>query len=162
MFYPQLFKSSTRRLYGLGLLGIALLISGCSKHQNTDSQAFDIHDYQGKWVVLNYWAQWCGPCVEEIPELNELSNQYPNQLIVLGINFDHIAGDKLVQLQKQMGIEYLNLAQDPADQLRLSRPAGLPTTYIFNRSGKLDSKLVGPQTLNSILKRTDINNTAIE
>ena len=102
----------------------------------------------------------CGPCVEEIPELNELSHKYPDQLIVLGVNFDHITGDKLVQPQKQMGIEYLNLAQDPADQLRLSRPAGLPTTYIFNPSGKLESKLVGPQTLNSILKRTDINNTA--
>jgi hypothetical protein len=55
-----------------------------------------------------------------------------------------------------MKIDFDVLEQDPANILRLSRPASLPTTYLFGRDGKLYAKLVGPQTIESILKQTDI------
>ena len=127
---------------------LAFLI-GCQQTENT----LDFNDYKGKWVVINYWAEWCGPCIEEIPELNQLSTNQAGDVVVLGVNFDRLQDDELESLVKKMGIQFRNLPVDPADQLRLSRPAGLPTTYIFNPSGELAGKLVGPQSEQSILDR---------
>lgn len=135
------------------LLFAALLLVGCDRQTETGSKAFDIADYQGKWVVLNYWAEWCAPCIKEIPELNALDADHAAQLEVLGVNFDRIHGEELQQLSKRMGIRFQVLDEDPVDQLRLARPASLPTTYLFDPSGELKAKLVGPQTSESLLER---------
>jgi len=133
----------------------AFMLMACDNAAH-DENAFAIEDYQGKWLVLNYWAEWCAPCIEEIPELNHLQKQFADQLVVAGVNFDRLQGEALGKLVRAMSIEYLNIENDPADALRLARPAALPTTYIFNPQGQLAAKLVGPQTVESILEMTDI------
>ena len=133
----------------------AFMLLACDNAANNDN-AFAIEDYQGKWLILNYWAEWCAPCIEEIPELNHLQKQFADQLVVAGVNFDRLQGEALNKLVRAMSIEYLNIENDPADALRLARPAALPTTYIFNPQGQLAAKLVGPQTVESILEMTDI------
>ncbi|HAB55115.1 MAG TPA: TlpA family protein disulfide reductase [Cellvibrionales bacterium] len=137
---------------------LLLLLSGCGlaeKDSNTEAE-FSIDNYKGKWLILNYWAEWCAPCIKEIPELNTLDNDYSADLDVVAVNFDHIKGQALIDLAARMRIDFDVLEQDPADILRLSRPASLPTTYLFDRSGKLHAKLVGPQTIETLLKQTDI------
>ena len=133
------------------------MLSSCGQSSEDSSAAeFSMESYKGKWLILNYWAEWCAPCIKEIPELNTLDSDYSEDLDVLAVNFDHIKGQALIDLTKRMGIDFDFVEQDPADILRLSRPASLPTTYIFGRDGKLHAKLVGPQTIASILKQTDI------
>ena len=139
------------------LVGVTLLQSACDQHKRDHSgNDFSIADHAGKWVMVNYWAEWCAPCIEEIPELNQLHKRYPEELVVLGVNFDKIGGEELSTLASRMHIRFGLIDPDPADILRLSRPAGLPTTYIFGRDGILAAKLVGPQTGESLLKYTDI------
>ncbi len=141
---------------------VGLLLAACDQlnlpaiSNGNEEQSFDISHYQGKWVILNYWAEWCLPCLKEIPELNQLQQDHGDELAVIAVNFDRIQGKELTELAKRMGIRFEILHQDPADALRLSRPASLPTTYVFNREGKLSSKLVGPQTSAGLLSRTDI------
>lgn len=140
------------------LLFLCCLLIACSysNEKLDNSTAFKPDNYKGKWVILNYWAEWCVPCLKEIPELNVLNEQYSSELAVLAVNFDNISGSELQTLAKKMGITFSIIDPDPADILRLSRPAALPTTYIYNRKGELTAKLVGPQTAQTLLARTDI------
>lgn len=55
--------------------------------QLVDGSEFTLSDYAGKVVFVNIWATWCGPCVAEIPDLQQLAEQYPDTLVVLGINW---------------------------------------------------------------------------
>lgn len=138
-------------------LFILLMLGGCGQStSNTEATEFSIDSYKGKWLVLNYWAEWCAPCIKEIPELNKLDNDYSDELDVLAVNFDRIKGEALTQLSARMGIRFETVENDPADILRLSRPASLPTTYLFDREGVLLAKLVGPQTIESIIRMTNI------
>ena len=155
VFSPALIKAS--------LLTVVLILSACGDHDSqkssggaTTAAEFDIDNYQGKWVLINYWAEWCAPCIKEIPELNKLDAEHAADLDVIAVNFDRVKGEELKQLSARMGIEFESLENDPADILRLSRPNSLPTTYLFNPEGKLAAKLVGPQTSESLLERIQI------
>ena len=150
--------SVTQRSVKILFFPLLLLLGSCGladKNAN-EMPEFSMDNYKGKWLVLNYWAEWCAPCIKEIPELNALDSDYSADLDVVAVNFDHIEGQALTDLAARMKISFDVLEKDPADILRLSRPASLPTTYIFGRDGKLHAKLVGPQTIETILKQTDI------
>jgi thiol-disulfide isomerase/thioredoxin len=112
-----------------------------------------LDDLSGQWVVINYWAQWCKPCIEEIPQLNELDAQYA-QVTVLGVNYDGASGAELEQQRQKLGVTFASLAADPAAQLGTSRPAVLPTTLILDPAGQLAATLIGPQTLESLAHAT--------
>ena len=108
-----------------------------------------IANLQGQWVVINYWAKWCKPCIKEIPELNELDQRYA-QVTVLGVNYDGATGEELDSQVEQLGIEFAILPEDPAGTLGVDRPVVLPTTLILAPSGELSQTLIGPQTLASL------------
>jgi thiol-disulfide isomerase/thioredoxin len=127
-----------------------LLACGASK-DNTNEP--DLDSLRGQWVVINYWAQWCKPCIKEIPELNMLDQQYP-EVTVLGVNYDGTTGEDLAAQLEKLGIEFATLATDPASQLGTPRPVVLPTTLILDPAGQLSVTLVGPQTLTSLAQAT--------
>lgn len=133
----------------LAVVSLALL--GCDRQASTPVS--QLENLRGQWVVINYWAQWCKPCLQEIPELNALDRQY-DQVTVLGVNYDGATGAALRQQRQQLGIEFGALEQDPAPQLGTSRPEVLPTTLILDPQGKLVATLVGPQTEQSLAEAT--------
>ena len=130
------------RLPMVFLTGFALL--GCS------SEPAGIVPSQ--WNVVNYWAIWCKPCREEIPELNQL-NQIEN-VVVLGVNFDGQVGEVLISDAGDLGIAF-DIIDDPAAYLNISRPSVLPTTLVLSPEGTLVATLVGPQTAESIMAHID-------
>lgn len=125
------------------LLAVTLLLSAC-RSSDESGTGFILDEYRGKWIILNYWATWCAPCIKEIPELNALAKS--GEFAVLGFNYDEKSGAELDKEIEMMGIEFETLKENPADALSLSRPEGLPVTYLFDTEGKLAAKLVGPQT----------------
>jgi thiol-disulfide isomerase/thioredoxin len=112
-----------------------LLLLGCS------SEPTGIVPNQ--WNVINYWAIWCKPCREEIPELNQL-NQIEN-VVVLGVNFDDKVGEALVSAAAALGIAS-DIIGDPAVHLNISRPSVRPTTLVLSPDGTLVATFVGPHT----------------
>ena len=110
-------------------------------------------DLQGRWVVVNYLAQRCKPCIEEIPELNALARQYP-VVTVLGVNYDGATGAELERQEKMLGVDFPTLPSDPAGRLGTRRPVVLPTTLVINPEGELLTTLTGPQTLESLARIT--------
>ncbi len=133
------------------LIAQLALLLGCSPNTNPVS---DIDQLRGQWVVINYWAKWCKPCIKEIPELNELNKRYP-EVTVVGVNYDGATGEALSAQVEQLGIEFAVLPQDPAAQLQQPRPVVLPTTIILDPEGKVRQTLLGPQTIASLAKATD-------
>ncbi|WP_257294819.1 TlpA disulfide reductase family protein [Endozoicomonas sp. YOMI1] len=101
-----------------------------------------------QWLALNFWAEWCDPCREEIPELNELAND--GQVRVLGVDFDSSQGDSLIKKAKALDIRFPVLQESPMTALNEPPPQVLPATYIISPEGKVVTKLFGPQTRKSL------------
>ena len=119
---------------------VLIALAGCSGSEQ---------QFQGdSWTLVNYWAVWCKPCREEIPELNELNKDADIQ--VLGVNFDRKTGDALAIDSKTLGLEFTNI-DDPSQSLGVERPSVLPTTFVINPEGEIAAVLVGPQTAATIL-----------
>ena len=108
-----------------------------------------VASFKGQWVVINYWARWCKPCIEEIPELNKLDSNF-DAITVLGVNYDGATGEELRTQAADLGVAFGLLEHDPAAELGVPRPVVLPTTLIIGPDGKHHSTLVGPQTADSL------------
>lgn len=108
---------------------------------------------KGKWVLINYWAQWCQTCVAEIPELNAFYKKYKKDKVVLyGVNYDAPPLFEQKSLIKKLNINYPNLIQDPASQLHLDDIVGVPVTFVFNPEGRLVDTLYGGQSVKDLEK----------
>lgn len=146
----------TRRLAAAAALIGSLLLSGCGvdlgPDQNGQKVASDRIDKH--WLVINYWAEWCGPCRTEIPQLNALATELKDkQVSVFGVNFDNLQGDDLRAASKALGITFTVLAQDPADHYDLPHSEALPVTYIIDDKGKVREQLLGEQTAEGVNKK---------
>ncbi|WP_052469303.1 TlpA disulfide reductase family protein [Pseudomonas massiliensis] len=143
-----------KRALWAGLLALAL--GGCGQDLGVDhrGQPVTAKGLDGQWLVLNYWATWCGPCRREIPELNGLARDMTSRGVqVLGVNFDQLHGVELVQAVDSMGISYRVLDQDPAETLGLPSAEGLPVTFILDPRHEVKATLLGEQTAASLRER---------
>lgn len=142
----------TVRICRLPLLLVCacLLLSGCRGISFTlsDGETLRWSELRGQWVFINYWAPWCKPCIEEIPQLNKV--HAAGQAVVLGVNFDQPSAAVLQQQMHQLSIEFPVVQHDPVNALGYSRPQVLPTTLVFNPQGVYQGVLLGPQTIESL------------
>ncbi len=133
----------------VGVFGLlaCLALAGCAEDWGPDQHgtAVTAQQLEGQWLLINYWAEWCGPCRVEIPELNALDEAY-DDITVLGVNFDGLQGEELAAASKDLDVRFRVLSIDPAERLDLPRSAVLPVTYIIDASGKVREQLVGEQT----------------
>jgi len=99
--------------------------------------------------ILNYWAVWCIPCIEEMPELAEFNELYKDQVAVYGVNYDRPSEEELRQAVEELNVGIPVLLEDPNEILGFQRPEVLPTTIVLV-SGEIKEVVVGPQTKNSL------------
>lgn len=139
-------------VFSVGVM--TLVLAGCGQQLTplANGEGFDFD--QSQWLVVNYWAEWCGPCRHEIPELNVLNEQSTvPSLVVLGVNYDGLHDAKLDAVIERMGIDFPVLEHDPRARWDQALPTVLPTTLIVDSKGVLRETLVGPQTRAGILER---------
>ena len=125
--------------------------------QNNDIEIFNGSDsnlskINGNWVVVNYWADWCAPCIKEIPELNDFA-QENKDLLVYTFNFDQLEVDDLEPIANKFKIEVPSLISHPRDIWGIQTPPAVPATFFINPNGKLVLSLFRPQT------KDDLNET---
>ena len=120
-----------------------LWLIGCSEHNAG-------LPHPDTWRIVNYWAIWCTPCREEIPELNAVDSG--SDLVVLAVNYDGKQGATLLDEAAEMGITFKLLEKDPGTALGIERPRVLPTTLLVNPDGEVTDTLVGPQTQQGLME----------
>lgn len=142
-------------IFGVTLMAV-LLLGGCGADYGPDQNgnAVAARQLDDQWLVVNYWAEWCGPCRTEVPQLNSLADQLKGQgVAVLGVNFDNLQGADLKQAADNLGIHFTVLATDPASRFDLPQSEGLPVTYIIDSKGKVRDQMVGEQTAAGVQAR---------
>ncbi|WP_407311570.1 TlpA disulfide reductase family protein [Pseudomonas sp. nanlin1] len=135
------------------LMFVAALLGGCRAADygpDQNGRTVAARELDSHWLVVNYWAEWCGPCRTEIPELNALANDSKGikgqGVRVLGVNYDGLRGDDLKKASSDLGITFTVLADDPAARFALERSEALPATFIIDGKGKVRERLLGEQT----------------
>lgn len=113
-----------------------------------DSKRASLADYQGKVLVLDFYATWCAPCRESIPRLIALQKNYgPKGLQIVGLNVggpdDRI---KVADFARELRIQYsLGFPDKPLTDLFLSDDQTIPQTFLFDRQGQLVKRFIGYQ-----------------
>jgi Thiol-disulfide isomerase and thioredoxins len=115
-----------------------------------DGQPFDLEAQRGRWVIVNFWATWCVPCIKEMPDISRFVTSHKN---VAAIGLAYEDSDKadieafLVKHPVSYPIAQVTMDNPPKD---FESPRGLPTTYLIDPDGKVARRFVGPVTEQSL------------
>jgi len=124
---------------------------GC---QNNDIEVLNGSDtsfskLQGKWIVVNYWADWCAPCIKEIPELVEFAEENKD-ILVYAFNFDELDSEDLAPIAKKFKVDIPSLISHPREIWGIETPPAVPATFFINPEGVLIKSFFRPQTKDSL------------
>lgn len=150
MFIASLLRAHAGRVATVAFLSIAALLGGCGDGDGSAQKPLTLEDFRGYTVFVNYWAEWCQPCREEIPDLNEFQRRHPDDVRVVGVNFDRLSGEALVAQEQALGVGFPTLGVDPRAQFGLPVPLGLPETFVIDEQGNLLDVLQGLQSLDTL------------
>ena len=147
-----------KRLSLLFALVFSVLSTGCytgsrPPHVGVAAKEFSVRDsdhevslsqFRGQVVVLNFWATWCPPCVEELPSMIDMQNRLRARgVVVLGVSID-VDGDAYHRFLKQRNVNFVTV-RDPEQKVAgMYGTSGWPETYIIDRQGVVRRKFVGP------------------
>ncbi len=134
------------------VLSILLFIISCNVKSNKDEVKFsfktidntilDISSFEGKVIVVDFWASWCSPCIKEIPHFIELQEKYKDSVQFIGLN----VGEDEAQIRafvKAMGVNYIIGYSNSDIEKQFGGITGLPTTFIIGKDKKIKIKAVG-------------------
>lgn len=163
MNWDTWFTAQAQRRRGIRwLLCLVLLLAGCASGnqgnpsasdapfiapdvalRTLDNQMVRLSDLRGRWVLLNFWATWCAPCVEELPALEALAARYANTFTILTINMrEDPAAVQAFMTEHNL---HLPVLLDPDDQTLLAyQVQGLPLSILVSPSGELVQRMAGP------------------
>ena len=109
-----------------------------------------ISEWQDKILVINFWATWCPPCQEEIPDLIALHEDKKNNLVVIGIAMDYQNAKQVTDFADGLLVDYPIVLGNAQVANQIGPIQGLPTTYLYNPDGKMVAQQVGAITRESV------------
>jgi thiol-disulfide isomerase/thioredoxin len=145
-----------QRFYPMWLPGLLLALAASWAQAadftvtDTEGKSHTLSAYKGKWVLVNYWATWCPPCLEEIPDLIALHENKKNNLVVLGVALDYRNAKQVTDFADGLLVSYPIVLGSPKVTNQIGPVQGLPTTYLFNPEGKMVAHQVGAITRESV------------
>ena len=133
------------------LLALATPAAQAFDVTDTEGKRHRLADYRGKWVVVNFWATWCTPCIKEIPEIAEFQRaNAPQRAVVLGIALDNEDEARTKQFARKIGHTYPLVLEDDDTEKQFGKVKGLPTTVIFDAAGRRAWDRTGTVTRKSL------------
>jgi len=117
-----------------------------------DGKTFDLSQHRGRWVVVNFWATWCNPCLKEIPDLAAMDASR-DDIDVIGLAYEEIERADMEVFLKGRPIPYPIALVDPfGPPTDFGTPRGLPTTYLIDPQGRVAATHLGPVTSQDLLR----------
>lgn len=108
-----------------------------------------LNQFRGQVLVLNFWATWCPPCLEELPSLMSMQERTRAKgVVVLGISID-VDDNAYHRFLQQRNVNFLTVRDPDQKVASMYGTSGWPETYVIDRQGKLRRKFVGPVDWNS-------------
>jgi len=149
-----------RHLIAVILLSLSLTATGADDSfdyqlKDLDGQIHKASDYRGKWLVINFWATWCAPCIHEMPELERFYRQNRETASVWGVTFEDSDRERIVEFVTRLGVSYpiLGFGQDPLTGFGEVRV--LPTTFLINPQGLFQHRFEGPIGAHDIVEEVE-------
>jgi len=140
------------QFYPMWLAGLLLALSMSwaqadgFKVTDTTGKTHTLAGYKGKWVLVNYWATWCPPCLQEIPDLIALHENKKNNLVVIGVALDFRNAQQVSDFAEGLMVNYPIVLGNSQVVNQIGPVQGLPTTYLYNPDGKMVAQQVGAIT----------------
>lgn len=146
------------------LIAVSILVFSLTAHsaaefegKDLDGNLHSLKDYEGKMVLVNYWATWCPPCLEEMPELAVFHEAYKDtKAVVLGVNSEEIEESSLREFLDEQMIDFPVIPSKPAHRTPFGALRGLPTSYLISADRSRVVEHIGPlnrQQLDDYLER---------
>jgi peroxiredoxin len=110
-----------------------------------DGKLVGLSDFRGKVVLVNIWATWCPPCVDEMPSLEKLYQQLKGENFeILAVSIDASGGETVAPFMKKHNLTFPALVDTQGTTRNIYKTTGVPESFIINRQGFLVKKIIGP------------------
>ena len=111
-----------------------------------DGNVHTQNSFQDKYLIVNFWATWCPPCLKEIPAFVEFYNNHSDTVEILGLNYEGMDFEVVNDFKERFSVNYpiiLYAGNNEAEYLKFGDLVGMPTTLIYNPNGKLLHTFIG-------------------
>ncbi|MDP1682901.1 MAG: TlpA disulfide reductase family protein [Burkholderiales bacterium] len=136
------------------MLWVSVVSAEGFNFKDTKGKVHRLDDYKGKWVLVNFWATWCPPCLEEMPALQKL-HETRKDLIVIGIAMDYQDSEYVKQFADDLLVTFPIVLGDRKIAAQIGKIPGLPTTYLYNPEGRVVAQNVGALTREAVERYID-------
>ena len=141
----------------LSLVPLGVLADDSFDYQlhDLEGRLHKVSDHRGKWLVINFWATWCAPCLKELPELERFYQQNKDNAQLWGVTFEDSDKASIVEFVESLGITFpiLGYGEDPLTGYGEVRV--LPTTFLINPEGLFQHRFEGPVTAQDITSKIE-------
>jgi len=122
---------------------------------DTEGSVFTEKNTRGKYLVVNFWATWCTPCLKEIPAFVEFYNQNSNHVEILGLDYEPVNLPVINEFVERFSINYpiiLYTDTNDSEYSKFGEIVGMPTTLIYSPDGELIRTFMGEVTIEDLDK----------
>jgi thiol-disulfide isomerase/thioredoxin len=119
-----------------------------------EGQSVRLSDFKGKYVFLNFWASWCGPCKDEMPDMERIHQKYGDDIVILAVNL----GDSktiVEEFSQEYGLTFQILLDEKSEVGSMYQVSGIPTSYFIDKEGHFASGFMGALTYDQMVEAID-------